>query len=162
MWFTSSWFNQLVESDISVFEGLKTILVGGEKLSAHHIQKTLQTYPTIEIINGYGPTENTTFSLTYSIKDIPENGSIPIGRPLSNRTAYILSGEQQLAPVGVPGEICIGGAGLARGYLNRPELTQEKFIADPFSKEAGKRIYRTWRFGKVVAWWKYRVPGANG
>jgi amino acid adenylation domain-containing protein len=100
MWFTSSWFNQLVDNDIAIFEGLKSILVGGEKLSEYHIEKLKRTYPEITIINGYGPTENTTFSLTYKITDIVLNVSIPIGCPLNNRTAYILNNEQQLLPVG--------------------------------------------------------------
>ncbi|MEO7533118.1 MAG: amino acid adenylation domain-containing protein, partial [Ferruginibacter sp.] len=148
MWFTSSWFNQLIETDVTIFENLKTILVGGEKLSETHIKKLKQTYPSIDLINGYGPTENTTFSLTYKITNIPLNGPIPIGRPLSNRIAYILSEKQQLVPIGVVGEICIGGAGLARGYLNRPELTKEKFIANPISKQDGSRLYRTGDLGR--------------
>jgi non-ribosomal peptide synthetase component F len=69
MWFTSSWFNQLVETDITVFAGLQTILVGGEKLSEKHIEKFRQADPSAEVINGYGPTENTTFSITYNIQE---------------------------------------------------------------------------------------------
>ena len=148
MWFTSSWFNQLVDTDIGVFEGLETILVGGEKLSEQHIKQMRQLYPLIEIINGYGPTENTTFSLTYKITDTWTSSSIPIGRPLSNRSAYVLDKQRQLVPVGVTGEICIGGAGLARGYLNRKELTEEKFIANPFSRESESRLYKTGDLGR--------------
>ncbi len=135
MWFTTSWFNQLVEYDISIFEPLKTILVGGEKLSEQHIQKLRQTYPDLEIINGYGPTENTTFSVTYNIKETNIIGAIPIGYPLTNRTAYIVNEYGQINPVGVPGELLLGGAGLARGYLNSPELTVERFIENPFGVE---------------------------
>jgi len=148
MWFTSSWFNQLVDSDITVFEGLDTILVGGEKLSQQHITKLRTTYPSVTIINGYGPTENTTFSLTYRIHQMEVHGPIPIGRPLSNRCAYILDAQQQPVPVGVPGEIHLGGAGLSRGYLNREALTQEKFIKHPFSSEAGARLYKTGDLGR--------------
>ncbi|MEO6638315.1 MAG: amino acid adenylation domain-containing protein, partial [Ginsengibacter sp.] len=147
MWFTSSWFNQLVEYDISVFETLQTILVGGEKLSEQHIQKIRQKYPDLEIINGYGPTENTTFSLTYNIKETSSNEAIPIGYPLNNRTAYILNEFGQTIPVGVPGELLLGGAGLARGYLNRPELTAERFIPNPFN--ANTKLYRT---GDLCKW----------
>ncbi|HET9278299.1 MAG TPA: non-ribosomal peptide synthetase, partial [Flavitalea sp.] len=146
MWFTSSWFNQLVETDISIFERLETILVGGEKLSEQHIAQVRQRYPSMEIINGYGPTENTTFSLTYSIKEKEFPRAIPIGRPLSNRSAYILNGQYQPVPVGVAGEICLGGAGLSRGYFKREELTREKFIANPF--EEGTRLYRTGDLGR--------------
>ena len=135
MWFVASLFNQMVETDLTLFETLDTILVGGEKLSEPHIKKIKERYPSIDIINGYGPTENTTFSLTYKITDLKTGTSIPIGSPLNNRSAYILDHRQQLVGVGVPGEIYVGGAGLARGYLNRPELTAEKFIKNPFSEE---------------------------
>jgi len=154
MWFTSSWFNQLVETDIAIFEKLQTILVGGEKLSEQHIQQFRQTYPDIEIINGYGPTENTTFSLTYAIKESKIKSNIPIGRPLNNRQAYVLDEILQPVPVGVPGEICLGGAGLSRGYFNRPELTAEKFVPNPFSKNNSDRIYKT---GDIGRW----LPGGN-
>ena len=146
MWFTSSWFNQLVENDITLFDGLKTILVGGEKLSEYHVRKMKTKYPSIEIINGYGPTENTTFSLTYSIDSIEEGGSIPIGKPLNNRSAYILNEEQQLLPIGVTGEIYLGGAGVARGYLNQSELSHEKFVTNPFCE--GTTLYRTGDIGR--------------
>src|ERR1019366_8443985 len=84
MWFTSSWFNQLVDSSPEVFAGLKTILVGGEKLSEQHIEKIRNIYPDLKLINGYGPTENTTFSLTYPINDKELRNPIPIGH-LSGR-----------------------------------------------------------------------------
>jgi len=154
MWFTSSWFNQLVETDITVFEKLKTVLVGGEKLSEQHIRRIRQKYPSIDMINGYGPTENTTFSLTHLITDIDVNASIPIGEPLNNRSAYVLNGQHQLVPIGVAGEICLGGAGLSRGYLNRADLTSEKFIVNPFSDEQGSRLYKT---GDLGRW----LPGGN-
>ncbi len=143
MWFTSSLLNQWIDLDIKIFAGLKTILAGGEKLSEKHIETLRNHFPDIEIINGYGPTENTTFSLTYSIRDKEISQSIPIGIPLSNRTAYILNPQQKLCAVGVVGELYVGGAGVGRGYLNQPGLTVEKFLTDPFSKEAGARMYRT-------------------
>ena len=146
MWFTSSWFNQLVELDITLFERLETILVGGEKLSEQHIGQLRAAYPSVEIINGYGPTENTTFSLTYHIREAEFMRAIPIGRPLNNRTAYILNSQSQPVPVGVAGEICLGGAGLSRGYLRRDLLTTEKFIQNPF--QAGSRLYRTGDLGR--------------
>ncbi|HYF30282.1 MAG TPA: non-ribosomal peptide synthase/polyketide synthase [Chitinophagaceae bacterium] len=148
MWFTSSWFNQVVDSDITVFEGLQTILVGGEKLSERHIGKLKESYPSINIINGYGPTENTTFSLIYAIQGEEVRRSIPIGCPLNNRKVYILDKHRKLVAIGNPGEICVGGAGLSRGYLNREELTAEKFIDDPFSDEPGAKLYRTGDLGR--------------
>ncbi|MEJ6982612.1 amino acid adenylation domain-containing protein, partial [Pedobacter sp. P351] len=147
MWFTSSWFNQLMETDRFTFEGLKTILVGGEQLSEGHIRKFRKQHATIKLINGYGPTENTTFSLTYEIGDAVK-GSIPIGRPLSNREAYVLDRYHKLLPIGVAGEICVGGAGLSRGYLHRPELTAEKFINHPFSQDGAARLYKTGDLGR--------------
>jgi amino acid adenylation domain-containing protein len=155
MWFTSSWLNEIVENDITVFEGLKTILAGGEKLSEFHIDKIRKTYPEIEIVNGYGPTENTTFSLTYNIKDTNAADLIPIGKPLNNRTAYILNDKFQLLPVGVPGEIFLGGDGVSKGYLKRNELTAERFIADSFSiKMNGSKLYKT---GDIGCW----LPDGN-
>ena len=148
MWFTSSWFNQLVETHIAVFETLDTVLVGGEKLSEYHIQKFRQTYPQVEIINGYGPTENTTFSLTYKITASNINTAIPVGRPLNNRKAYLLDKNQQPVPVGVAGEIYLGGAGLSAGYLNQPLLTAEKFVKNPFSNDVDLRIYKTGDMGR--------------
>jgi amino acid adenylation domain-containing protein len=143
MWFTSSLLNQWVDVDIRVFEGLKTILVGGEKLSEKHIQKLRDQYPSTAIINGYGPTENTTFSLTYDIREKMINQIIPIGRPISNRTAYILNPKMQPCAMGVVGELYVGGAGVARGYLNEAALTKEKFPADPFIKMGNAKMYRT-------------------
>ncbi|SFE91436.1 amino acid adenylation domain-containing protein [Chitinophaga sp. CF118] len=145
MWFTAGWFNQLVDTDIHVFKSLSVVLAGGEKLSAKHVNKLLEEYPSIKIINGYGPTENTTFSLTYPVKTGLFNDNIPIGYPLSNRQAYIVDELQHLVPVGVVGEIYLGGAGVARGYLNRPDLTAEKFVANPFGSE---RLYKTGDLGK--------------
>lgn len=147
MWFTSSWFNQLVANDINIFKTLQTIMVGGEKLFAPAIEKIRKTFPYIEIINGYGPTENTTFSLTYRIQETVFTTSIPIGKPLNNRVAFIVDRHGQLVPVGVPGEIWLGGAGLARGYLNMPELTAEKFVVNPFQNK-GSLLYKTGDQGK--------------
>ncbi|WP_121809993.1 non-ribosomal peptide synthetase [Mucilaginibacter kameinonensis] len=150
MWFTSSWFNQLADDAPEVFKGLNTILVGGEKLSVPHIKKIRAMYPDLNLINGYGPTENTTFSLTYPITEINADGIIPIGKPLNNRKAYILDPAQQLNPVGVFGEIWLGGAGVSRGYLNQPELTNQRFAKDPFTG-ANKLMYKTGDIGRWLA-----------
>jgi len=143
MWFTSGWLNQLVEKNLPVSEGLTTILAGGDKLSPVHISALKGHYPSLAIVNGYGPTENTTFSLTYPVQTVSDR--IPIGKPISNSTAYIIN-RNQLVPVGVVGEICVGGDGLARGYLNQPELTAEKFVSNPFVP--GTRMYRTGDMGR--------------
>jgi len=96
MWFTAGWLNQLIDEDLELFRGLKTILAGGDKLSPDHINRLLRHYPGLKVINGYGPTENTTFSLTYRISPGLEN--IPIGKPIDNSTVYILGPQQQLSP----------------------------------------------------------------
>lgn len=148
MWFTSSWFNQLTDSSPEVFAGLTTALVGGEKLSETHIGKIRNKYPDLKLINGYGPTENTTFSLNYEINDAVLRNPIPIGKPLANRGAYVLNSGYLLCPVATTGEIYLGGDGIARGYLNKPELTAEKFVANPFSDKPGDKLYRTGDLGK--------------
>jgi len=147
MWFTAGWLNQLVDKAPTVFARLKSVLAGGDKLSSPHISKLKELYPNLTIINGYGPTENTTFSLTHTIQAITD--SIPIGKPISNSTVYILNPELQLLPVGAVGEICVGGDGLALGYLNQPELTAEKFIENPFIP--GEKMYKTGDLGKWLA-----------
>ncbi|MFK7750330.1 MAG: amino acid adenylation domain-containing protein, partial [Kordia sp.] len=143
MWFTAGWGNQLIDDNIEIFNGLNTVLLGGEKLSPKHIQKLRTQYPTLQIINGYGPTENTTFSLTYDIKEVSD--SIPIGKPISNSSVYILNEKHQLQPIGVVGEIYLGGDGLAKGYLNDPDKTAEKFVSNPFIK--GETIYKSGDLG---------------
>lgn len=140
MWFTASWLNQLIENDITIFSGLRAVLAGGEKLSVTHIQKLRSAYPDLEIINGYGPTENTTFSLTHCIKQVPDS-NIPIGRPLAGRSAFILNAYRQNMPVGVTGELYVGGDGLSRGYYRRADLTAERFV-DGAGLTTG-RVYRT-------------------
>ncbi|WP_367866698.1 amino acid adenylation domain-containing protein [Pedobacter sp. WC2423] len=150
MWFTSGWFNQLVDVDIELFAGLSSIMVGGEKLSVAHVNRFRQLYPDKILINGYGPTENTTFSLTYQLTGDQYEGSIPIGRPLRNRQAYVLDSYKQPVPVGVAGEIYVGGAGVARGYLNQEVLTAERFVPDVFRKTGG-RLYQTGDIGRWLA-----------
>jgi tyrocidine synthetase-3 len=140
MWFTASWFNQLVEVCPNLFATLSVLLVGGDRLSPHHISKLLHLYPSLTIINGYGPTENTTFSATHLVTETGGQ-DIPIGTPISNSTAYILDDNRQLLPLGAKGELYVGGDGMARGYLHAPALTRERFIAHPF--QAGERLYRT-------------------
>ncbi|WP_264530605.1 non-ribosomal peptide synthetase [Flavobacterium sp. N502540] len=145
MWFTAGLLNQIVEDNIELFEGLQTILAGGDKLSYAHISRLQKHYPHLEIINGYGPTENTTFSLTHKI-EVLENNNIPIGKPITNSTVYILDKNYNLIPKGAVGEICLGGTGLSRGYLNQPELSLEKFVPNPF--KPNQRLYKTGDLGR--------------
>ncbi len=144
LWLTAGLFHQMVDGHVDGLRGVRQLLAGGDVLSVSHVEKLLREVPQCRLINGYGPTENTTFTCCHTIMTgTPLNGSVPIGRPVANTQVYVLDGRLQPVPVGVPGELYIGGDGLARGYLNRPELTTERFIAHPFSDEAEGRLYRT-------------------
>lgn len=133
MWLSSPLFSQLSSQDPTMFSGVEHLMVGGDVLSPKHINMVRNCCEGIEIINGYGPTENTTFSTTYSIKE-DYVSSIPIGRPIHNSTAYILNNKHELQPIGAIGEICVGGLGIAKGYLHNDELNKQKFIKNPFGE----------------------------
>ncbi len=146
IWLTVSLFNQLIQQNEEMFKGLRYLLVGGDVLSPKHINSVREKHPDLKVINGYGPTENTTFSTYFPIEKEYIN-NIPIGRPISNSTAYIVDKNNMLQPVGVAGELWVGGDGVSRGYLNNPELTAEKFIENPFAQ--GERLYKT---GDMARW----------
>ncbi len=121
--------------------GLRTIISAGEALP---VEVAARWVNGRTLINGYGPTETTVAAAWYEVKEIlPGQKRVPIGRPLRNTRACILDEQLHLLPVGVPGELCIGGPSLARGYLNLPEMTAHKFIPDPFTPNPGERLYRT-------------------
>ncbi|ARV58848.1 hypothetical protein BZZ01_09555 [Nostocales cyanobacterium HT-58-2] len=144
LWLTAALFHLMVEQQLEKLTSVRQLLAGGDVLSPPHVQKVLQTLPQCQLINGYGPTENTTFTCCYPVKQSTANGtSIPIGRPIANTQVYILDPQLQPVPIGVSGELYIGGDGLALGYLNRPQLTQEKFIPNPFSNCKSERLYKT-------------------
>ncbi|MEN9520551.1 MAG: hypothetical protein RLZZ381_3139, partial [Cyanobacteriota bacterium] len=122
------------------------LVLGGESTSWELIEQVQQLAPECQIINHYGPTEATVGVLTYKVEKVPvtrQSSTVPIGRPLANTQIYILDSKKQPVPIGVPGEIYLGGDGLARGYLNHPELTVEKFILNPFSEDNQDRFYKT-------------------
>ncbi|MGN6552597.1 MAG: amino acid adenylation domain-containing protein, partial [Verrucomicrobiota bacterium] len=139
---TSGYFNQIIDEKPEALKPLRQILTGGEALSLPHAHKARVLLPGCRLIHCYGPTENTTFTTCH---DIPANfdgkSPVPIGRPISNTECYVLDSARQPVPIGVPGELYVGGDGLALGYLNRPELTAERFIEHPF--RAGARLYKT-------------------
>jgi amino acid adenylation domain-containing protein len=148
LWLTSALFHKMVDHQLDRLSGLRHLLAGGDVLSAAHVRKVLAGLPECTLTNGYGPTENTTFTCTYSMKGPGNFGSsFPIGRPISNTRVYVLDQHGNPVPVGVPGELYAGGDGVARGYLKSPELTALRFIPDPFTMESGARLYRT---GDVV------------
>ncbi|MBE9125473.1 MULTISPECIES: non-ribosomal peptide synthetase [unclassified Coleofasciculus] len=145
LWLTSALFNSIIDDDPEALSGIQQLLTGGESLSIAHVQKALKALPSTQIINGYGPTESTTFACCYCIPRHLKGTaqSISIGRPISNTQVYVLDSHFQPVPIGVPGELHIGGDGLAKGYLNRLELTAEKFVPNPFSNEPDARLYKT-------------------
>jgi amino acid adenylation domain-containing protein len=143
LWLTAGLFQEMVDSDLAALGGVRQLLAGGDVLSVAHVATALEGLPGCRLINGYGPTEGTTFTTCHPIdpQDLA-GGRIPIGRPVSNTEVYILDGRLEPVPVGVPGEIYVGGAGLARGYLGRPDLTADRFIPNPHGPP-GTRLYRT-------------------
>ncbi|NEO45896.1 MAG: amino acid adenylation domain-containing protein [Moorea sp. SIO4A3] len=133
LWLTAGLFQLMVEEQLENLKPVKQLLAGGDVLSVTHVQKVVEKLPGCQLINGYGPTENTTFTCCFPVKaDSNLEKSVPIGRPISNTQIYILDSQLQPVPIGVAGELHIGGDGLATGYHNRPELTASKFIPNPF------------------------------
>ena len=150
-------FNQLASSPggIEVFTGLRYLLTGGDLVSPRYINEVRNTFNYLRILHMYGPTENTTFSTSFSVEKEYEK-RIPIGKPIANSSAYILGESEELSPIGVAGELVVGGDGVARGYLNNPELTAERFsrgatpsnILTPYPLPF-TRFYRT---GDLARW----------
>ncbi|APF18136.1 amino acid adenylation domain protein [Caldithrix abyssi DSM 13497] len=119
---------------------LKTLISAGEACSVQLAQKW---HKHLRFLNAYGPTENTVCASRYFVTEKPKGSAVPIGRPIGNVELYILNKEMMVLPVGVPGELYIGGVNLARGYLNRPDLTAERFVPHPFARKPGQRLYKT-------------------
>ncbi|WJQ84451.1 linear gramicidin non-ribosomal peptide synthetase LgrC [Brevibacillus brevis] len=143
LWLTAGLFTVMIDHKVEYLRGVSQLLVGGDVVSASHVRKVL-SLGGITVINGYGPTENTTFTCCNPVTELPEGvNSFPIGRPISNTTVYVLDKHQQPVPLGAAGELYIGGDGLALGYLNNPELTAERFVENPFDPQGGSRLYRT-------------------
>ena len=141
LWLTAGLFHLMVDHNLEGLAPLQQLLAGGDVLSPTHVVRALRGLPDCRLINGYGPTENTTFSCCYSIpRDYAGDAPVPIGRAIRQTEALVL--DEALRPVaaGEPGELCLAGAGLALGYWNRPELTARAFVTQPAS---GTRMYRT-------------------
>lgn len=147
-WFTAALFHALVDEGVQVLAPLRQILAGGDVLSPSHLRKAQEALPHARIVNGYGPTENTTFSACYPLP--PEGwggGAVPIGTPIAHSGAYIMDADLRLTPRGAVGELLVGGEGLSLGYLGQPELTAQRFVPHPFAP--GERLYRT---GDLARW----------
>ncbi|KRD35527.1 hypothetical protein ASE35_20460 [Lysobacter sp. Root916] len=150
MWMTVGLFNQYAPSMQASLAQLRYLLVGGDVLDPRTIRSVLaQAQRPAHLINGYGPTETTTFACTHLIDALAEEAtSVPIGRPIANTQVYILDAQGEPVPVGVAGELHIGGDGVARGYLNQSALTAERFVRDPFSADPQARMYKAGDLGR--------------
>jgi amino acid adenylation domain-containing protein len=158
LWLTAGLFHQMVDEQLLALRGVRQVLAGGDVLSPEHVERLLQAEseePERWVINGYGPTENTTFATCHRMQAGTEMSgrSVSIGVPIANTQVYVLDEGMEVVPVGVAAELYVGGAGLARGYLQDAALTAERFVPHPYSSEPGARLYRT---GDVV---RYRRGG---
>jgi aspartate racemase len=151
VWLTASLFNTVIDEAPEVLRGVDELLAGGEALSPAHVRRAQARLPGTTVINGYGPTECTTFACCYRLEaPLPDDAiSVPIGPPIANTETFVLDAHRALAPLGAVGELYLGGPGLARGYVNRPELTAERFVPHPFDPAPDARLYRT---GDLVRW----------
>ena len=150
MWLTAGLFHKMVETELDSLTGVRQLLAGGDVLSVWHVEKVARELKDCQLINGYGPTENTTFTTCYQVRtDEHFDGCVPIGFPISNSQVYILDEDMKATPAGSSGEIYIGGDGLARGYLNDVSLTAERFVPSPFGLP-GSRLYRTGDRGRFL------------
>jgi amino acid adenylation domain-containing protein len=155
MFLTTALFNQIAREAPGAFNDLRNVLFGGEAADPLWVRAVLEAGPPKRLLNVYGPTESTTFATWYHVEAVPEEATtVPIGGPIGNTRVYVLDRDRVPVPVGVPGELYIGGDGLALGYLGRPELTAEHFVPDPFADDDAARLYRT---GDLV---RYRSDGA--
>ncbi|HLP45552.1 MAG TPA: amino acid adenylation domain-containing protein, partial [Candidatus Kapabacteria bacterium] len=153
---TTALFNLIADIEIGCMKNVRKILFGGERVSVDFVKKAINYLGKNKILHMYGPTETTVYATAYSIEKIDELlGTVPIGGPISETQIHILDNNQKIIPIGVVGEIYIGGIGVSRGYLNRPEITAEKFIENPYLTPGkgmtGNRLYRT---GDLACWLK--------
>ncbi|WP_190029695.1 non-ribosomal peptide synthetase, partial [Streptomyces xanthochromogenes] len=149
LWLTAGLFRLVAEEDPAAFTGLGEVWTGGDVVPPEAVRRVMDACPDLQVVNGYGPTETTTFASAHPVRrPFDYAGALPIGRPLDNTRLYVLDDHLGLVAPGVPGELYIAGAGLARGYLRRPAQTAERFVADPHGP-AGTRMYRT---GDLVRW----------
>ena len=150
LWLTAGLFRQMVDHRVEDLRPLRQLIVGGDVLSPLHVARALAALPGLRLVNGYGPTEGTTFTCCHTVVSAPAPGrSVPIGRPIANTRVYVLDRHRVPVPIGVPGELWIAGDGLARGYVDRPELTADRFVELRLSATLDERLYRT---GDLVRW----------
>ncbi|MFE3502639.1 amino acid adenylation domain-containing protein [Kitasatospora sp. NPDC059160] len=138
---TTALFHTLVEESSQALAGVRHVLTGGEALSATHVRTFLELHPGSAVVNVYGPTESTTMATCFTCRPGSWEGPVPIGRPIDNTRIHVLDPAGRPVPIGVTGELYLGGDGLARGYHHQPALTADRFVPDPFTP--GARLYRT-------------------
>ncbi len=144
LWLTSGLFAQVVGAHLDSLDGVRQLLAGGDVVPVAAVRAVLAVHPGCRMINGYGPTEATTFACAHTVPSAEGlGGTVPIGRPIANTSAYVCDRHLRLLPVGVPGELYLGGDALARDYQRRPALTAERFVPDPFGARPGGRLYAT-------------------
>jgi amino acid adenylation domain-containing protein len=151
LWLTTGLFNLVIEERLEDLHSVRQLLAGGDVLSPRHVRRALEKLPNCRLINGYGPTENTTFTCCHTMypgEPIPE--AVPIGRPISNTQVYILDAQFRLVPPGTAGELYTAGDGVARGYLNDAGTTAQKFLPNPFA--TGDHDARMYRTGDLARW----------
>ena len=153
---TTALFNELAAANARIFQSVKQVLFGGEAVNPESVRRVLESGGRPRrLLHVYGPTECTTFATFHLVSEVEKDATtIPIGRPIANTTAYMLDKHGNPLPIGVPGELYLGGPGVAQGYLNEPELTAERFVADPFAADKTQRMYRT---GDIVRY----LPDGN-
>jgi amino acid adenylation domain-containing protein len=146
----TAYVHQIGRDAPELLKGVRKVMFGGEAAEPGPLREILHSVGPGVLVNGYGPAEGCVITTYHEITSIPESAAtVPIGRPVTNAQLYLLDGCGQPVPIGVPGEICIGGEGIARGYWNRPQLTAERFIPDPFSGTPGRPLYRTGDIGRM-------------
>jgi amino acid adenylation domain-containing protein len=144
LWLTAALFQQLVQGSWRRLRGVRQLLAGGDVLPVAAVETVLRELPGTRLVNGYGPTENTTFTSCQPVAaGSRTRPSVPIGRPIAATRVHLLDRGMRPVPIGVAGELHAGGDGLARGYLGRPRRTAERFVPDPFATEPGSRLYAT-------------------
>jgi amino acid adenylation domain-containing protein len=150
LWLTASVFHLVADHAPETFGSLNQLIVGGDVVSPQRVEQTLRNHPKLQLVNGYGPTENTTFTACYRVPpSYKAAGSLPIGKPIHGTQVYVLDADRQLVADGEVGELAAGGDGVALGYLDAPEVTASRFIPDPFSGNPEARLYLT---GDKVRW----------
>jgi amino acid adenylation domain-containing protein len=143
LWLTAGLFHRVADGPLEPLSSLRVLFAGGDVLSVRHVNRLLDALPGLRLVNGYGPTENTTFTCTHEMTSPVTEETVPIGRPVRGTEVHLLDDRLRPVPDGEPGELYAGGTGVADGYLGQPAGTAERFLPDPYGSRPGGRLYRT-------------------